>query len=922
MKNLKKVLALVVALTMVLGTVSFAFTDVAEDSDVYTAVQTLSSLSILNGYEDGTFGPEKDITRAEFATVVCRALGLGNPAKGATQFADVPADHWAAGYINLVAGQGIVNGYGDGNFGPEDNVTYEQAVKMLVVALGYEPMAAQKGGYPTGYLVVANTYGLTDGVNAPADAAAANRGVVAHLTYNALDIPMMAQTGFGTNVEYKIQDGNNDTTWTTLLTGLDVAKLDGVVKATYIVGGTSATDEIYYEIDNANDDAYWTQFESATRPLVLGEGVNADAYFGMASSVYVKEIKSGKWEVIAIMPGEDSAVVELDKGDIDTIDASVIKYFETATATRATTLNLDIAAASDGATSEDIIINNAMASINDVKALGADAEIKVIENNGDSKYDMIIVKDYAYGVIDTVEADRDRYTLKNVTGRFVFDFEDETVANSIVNKDGEAITLADFAEGDVVAYITEADAKSNFKWCEIINLGQNAVAGTITEIGTDNIIYIDGVEYEKTANYVGTTNVSDEGIYFLTNTGKVFAGEIDSSVSSNYAYILEMGMQSGGFSNGMQYKLLTKEGEIKIFDVKDTYKINGSDVAKDAETTSAGLPANFVNIKANTTTSNFNSYLVKERFVTYKLDGNGKIREINTIAGGNFTAVGTVGSDATAVEYKGAAMAIGGKVLAEDAVIFNLVGSDMDDAFVTTVNSLVDESKYIGFVVKNADNENDAFIITDGQGAIDLTQDFAVVDSINTITVNDDDAWKVRYYTAGDDTLKELTITADADVEWGSDASVMDKGSIFMFADDGNGVATSYGVIAVAEESKVASDAAYWVNPAAASAINAEQDLEFVAGFIASDGLTQTKNGTNLEWALGMNSGMFTIKSDVNGYTYNNNVNKPVIVAGDWMAVNSVDVRDGAVASYFIAVVENGVATDIITFSTARNIGA
>ena len=260
MKNLKKVLALVVALTMVFTTVAFAsYPDVDVEADYAGAVELLSALDILKGDENGNFNPDNTITRAEFAAVVCRALGLENSAasaKGATMFKDVAADHWASGYINLAAGQGIVNGYGNGLFGPEDNVTYEQAVKMLVVALGFEPMAAQKGGYPTGYLVVANTYGMTENVVAAGDAAPANRGVVAQLTYNALDIPMMAQTGFGTNVEYKIQDGNNGTKYQTLLTGLKVAKLGGIVEATAVIGGVAAGTMNFLVTDNFDNNAW------------------------------------------------------------------------------------------------------------------------------------------------------------------------------------------------------------------------------------------------------------------------------------------------------------------------------------------------------------------------------------------------------------------------------------------------------------------------------------------------------------------------------------------------------------------------------------------------------------------------------------------------------------------------------------------
>ena len=169
---------------------SFAgYPDVDATADYADSVALLSALEILEGDEQGKFNPESTITRAEFAAVVCRALGLennANSAAGATIFNDVAANHWATGYINLATQQGIVNGKGNGIFDPEGNVTYAEAVKMLVVALGFEPVAAAKGGYPTGYLAVANSIKMTAGIYGTGTNVPALRKTVAMLTANAI----------------------------------------------------------------------------------------------------------------------------------------------------------------------------------------------------------------------------------------------------------------------------------------------------------------------------------------------------------------------------------------------------------------------------------------------------------------------------------------------------------------------------------------------------------------------------------------------------------------------------------------------------------------------------------------------------------------------------------------------------------------
>ena len=88
-------------------------------------------------------------------------FGLDADAAPDQVFTDVPAAHWAAGYVAAAADAGFLNGYGDGRFGPSSPVTYEQLVKMLLAAWGYTEQAEAAGGYPGGYEAVAETLGVT-----------------------------------------------------------------------------------------------------------------------------------------------------------------------------------------------------------------------------------------------------------------------------------------------------------------------------------------------------------------------------------------------------------------------------------------------------------------------------------------------------------------------------------------------------------------------------------------------------------------------------------------------------------------------------------------------------------------------------------------------------------------------------------------
>ncbi len=111
------------------------FSDVSASYWGYDAISSLSSRGIVSGYPDGAFKPDTPITRAEFATMLVKALGL-NTTGTTGQFTDVTADAWYYGAVNATASANLVSGTGDHQFAPNALITREQMAVMVTNALG------------------------------------------------------------------------------------------------------------------------------------------------------------------------------------------------------------------------------------------------------------------------------------------------------------------------------------------------------------------------------------------------------------------------------------------------------------------------------------------------------------------------------------------------------------------------------------------------------------------------------------------------------------------------------------------------------------------------------------------------------------------------------------------------------------------
>lgn len=824
MRNLKKVIALVAVFAMMVSTVAFAqtFTDVDEAHDYYEAIEMLSSLNILTGDDqdgDGKmdFRPNDTITRAEVAAVISRIQNITSAAQTATEFVDVPASHWASGYIAQAAGQGIVNGYGDGNFGPDDKVLYEQVVKMLVETLGYGPYVNDNGGYPTGHLTAASRYGILEGVVGGAQGAEANRGMVAQMVYNAIDTPLMDRWTYGADAEYVIYNGKGDYDYVTLLSrDLGVKKFSGIVASNQVTAldATVAIDteedaEITVEYDGIDyEDSDYTLYECDEIDTLYEGDSEAGKLLGMHVNAYVRETgRNGEYEIISIAQSNKNKVAEFTLEQYANTADGYVEYYKNETDRTTTKLKL----ASDDE-SYDVIYNNVAAAYDIDDYITANSpysgKVTLVDNDSTSGYDVVFIEIAATAVVDEV-ATSGKLTFKedpeNSEGdniKLYFD-EDDTETIIELTKNGAPIEYTELVEWDVLSILYSG--ANEYYVAEVLDSTkiEGSVSGrSVSDTSAyeeEDVNYkftINGTAYDVAQGYYSNSSkitVGASGVFYIDAYGKIVAYDKNgaTTVSDNYAYILATSAMPDEWDNyNIRALLLAKDGKVYDGALAASFKVeNASDefIAAAGELTSYKL-ANLEEDAIDQLAADMMNQLI-----TYEANSSGEIKTITFAQGDEDEGSLWLAKESTTASYdeEDREINVGSKFeVTEETVVFFINGEGTvldglgDDAAasktaskVGTVANLATNSGLTA-AVYDVDNDVPAVLVLwNTTGGISPASNIAVIDEIGSAYVDGEDVTSVVYWQAGE--KKSATCSVDMDT---TEIEAADQGDLFKFS--------------------------------------------------------------------------------------------------------------------------------------------
>lgn len=827
-KNLKKVISSVAALTMVASSVAaFAvdFPDVESTASYAQAVQELSALDVISGYEDGTFGPDKLVTRAEITKMIVDALAERSSAEASTEstkFADVSADHWAKGYINQGVADGFIAGMSDTEFDPDANVTYVQAQKMLVSAIGYETYAQAQGGWPIGYKTYAASLDITKGISGIKDSTELTRAQVAQMIDNAMDTPLCVIASWkpewnGTKTpNLETRDGKEGRAYETLFTEKhDAYKVYGRVTETSKTGSVD-TDKVTFQVEKADnfDDQEVKADSPVSEDMYIGDS-KADNYLRTYSQALIQKNDDDEFTILSIAAAAANKSVTVASEDFDENKSTdeALYFFPAGTTKGSTKYQLDttngvkiyingVESSKSIAELRDYLDKNETASVTLQK------ETEVGSTSTSAKYNTIMVSSYVTAIVDEV-IDKTNETSVNfdtyssgIQAKMTVNKDDDNYTYSF-KLDGKDIEAKDLQPNDVlnIAYDTTGSFRESSFYDVIVT--RNVVDGVKCTSRNDSKgeYTIGGTKYKAAEGMDIDVETSTEYSLYLDHFGRIAKAD-ENSVSKNYGVLKNIYKKAGG---DYMAQIITKKGTEEEYKV-DSDKVNEyatylkyatfySDAKKEnkIDTTKKDWQSKVVAFdEPKYSTSQPKSVAYPEQVVEYSVSSSSnKI----TIKNG-----GVIAPTAADAEYKESGNKIGSVKMADSTVILDLSEVDTKDSY-SVVSSLNDGSNYVayGYDKSKSDNTYRFVIITEGTSSVFNSETQLAI--FNGSEVIDKDGDKTAYNLVVNGVEKQFVLDDDVVITGNAGKTVaedaFDEGDVLVYATNSEGyISRIYSVFA------------------------------------------------------------------------------------------------------------------------------
>ncbi len=545
----KRILSLVIVFSLLMSLFTFSYAETEETELVEGKYEVLKLLGIVNeriGGETSVFG---ELSKLNFINNVCNILGDYN----------FTAEYNAEA-VKVAEDAGIIHKNQDDLYKP---ICYEEAATMLVRLFGYEEEAQEGGGYPTGYLQIAQRLGLNDGLSVSPTEAMKEHDIIT-LLYNAINAgcPVM---------EYITEDGivySLTAESTFLYETRRIYKVQGVLESTEssilradypIMDGKVMIDGYVY---NAEDD-----FSD-----MLGLGVEA----------FVQEKRSDDDTVLFVTPYNNKELVVASE-DIKEMSAD----FKTFTYIGANDKEKEITVSPVAA----VLYNGQpIRKYTPQTFKPADGSVRFIDNDGKSGYDTVIITSYKTIVVDYVnesaEVVKNLYTKDSTTEELNLDAGAKDFIK-IINGDNE-ISIEDIKSGDVLRV---AESELDERRRVVAELSSKQISGVVSKVANKDevILTIDGKEYALSAAYEDMLDKKDPKalaielgksyIFGLDSAGKIaYAKEADGFL--RYGIVMATKIDTGWLAK-CEIRLFTTTGEVKeyTFDEKIAFVDNEGEYA-------------------------------------------------------------------------------------------------------------------------------------------------------------------------------------------------------------------------------------------------------------------------------------------------------------------------------------------------------